>query len=75
MSRPTLQKEKPDRGVSYMVSGESRSRSLSLDLSWRREGLGGGGGGTGEGSLKVPGPPLSDGLLARGRYVCVLGGG
>lgn len=39
--------------------------------------MGGGGGGTGDGkSSRVPSwPPLSEGLLDRGLYVCVRGGG
>lgn len=59
------------------ISGRSFSRSLSRALSWRRDGMGGGGGGTGdgEGSRGARCPPLSDGLLASGLYVCVLGAG
>lgn len=65
------------RESSSYVSGESFSRSLSRVLNWRREGMGGGGGGTGdgEGSLCPRCPPLSEGLLASGRYVCVRGAG
>jgi len=64
-------------GIFSYMSGESLSRSLSLALSWRRDGMGGGGGGTGEGdgSRGPSCPPLSEGLLDRGLYVCVRGGG
>lgn len=39
--------------------------------------MGGGGGGTGDGdgSRGARWPPLSEGLLDSGRYVCVRGGG
>lgn len=65
------------RQSSSYESGESFSRSLSLALSWRRDGMGGGGGGTGdgEGSRGARCPPLSEGLLASGLYVCVRGAG
>ena len=60
------------------MSWDSFSRSLSRVLSWRREGMGGGGGGgagDGGGSRgpRVPGSP--EGLLARGLWGWVLGGG
>lgn len=61
------------RSYAY-ASAESLSRSLSLALSCSMDGMGGGGGGTGDGDGSRC-PPLLEGLLASGLYVCVRGAG